>query len=367
MSNKRNFMSNFRNNRKNSQSPEDVVGEFQNKRKGLDIENSDFEEVSEEVVIGKARPSARSTSKIVNVQSHNDVLVDGFDDDILVIGSDDDFMEEDRVPAYQTAEERERELEAERERIREEERAKLRREEAERKEKERLEREERERKEKSKRDREAREERARREREEKAEQERLRLEQEEKERLEKESKESMFGFESSYSISERTVKPVLSGNKREIKVGVIDIQPIKIPKIHDSEGLISSRIRKVEDKTGISVLPFGITGTLPQVESLADHDIVEIGGEKYSSGTTRVVNQKRLDAYVESIKNCIARGQAFEDSLLERQEVDGQIFDTMKFNIRELETLNSLFINIVMSIFEDETGDIKINVGGYYV
>ncbi len=103
------------------------------------------------------------------------------------------------------------------------------------------------------------------------------------------------------------------------------------------------------------------------MESLADHDIVEIGGERYSSGTTRVVNQRRLDAYVEEIKNCIARGQAFEDSLLERQEVNGHTFETMKFNIRELETLNSLFINIVMSIYEDETGDIKINVGGYYV
>lgn len=350
MSNKRNFMSNFRNNRKNSQNPEDIVGEFQNRQKSLEVEDLSFDDIEEEeVVIGKARPSSRGNSKVVNVVEDNsdDFVVDGFGDDILIIDESPREVEE-RIPAYQTQEQK-RALEEERlERIREEERFRIR------EERERIAREERERI--------RREEQIRIEREEQE-----RYEREERERLERESKESMFEFESSYSVSERTIKPVLSGNKREIKVGVIDIQPIKIPKIHDTEGLISERIRVIEDKTGISVLPFSITDTLPQVESLADHDIVEIGGERYSSGTTRVVNQRRLDAYVEEIKNCIARGQAFEDSLLERQEVNGHTFETMKFNIRELETLNSLFINIVMSIYEDETGDIKINVGGYYV
>lgn len=351
MSNKRNFMSNFRNNRKNSQNPEDIVGEFQNRQKSLEVEDLSFDDIEEEeVVIGKARPSSRGNSKVVNIVEDNsdDFVVDGFGDDILIIDESPREAEE-RIPAYQTQEQK-RALEEERlERIREEERFRIREEE-----RERIAREERERI--------RREEQIRIEREEQE-----RYEREERERLERESKESMFEFESSYSVSERTIKPVLSGNKREIKVGVIDIQPIKIPKIHDTEGLISERIRVIEDKTGISVLPFSITDTLPQVESLADHDIVEIGGERYSSGTTRVVNQRRLDAYVEEIKNCIARGQAFEDSLLERQEVNGHTFETMKFNIRELETLNSLFINIVMSIYEDETGDIKINVGGYYV
>lgn len=351
MSNKRNFMSNFRNNRKNSQNPEDIVGEFQNRQKSLEVEDLSFDDIEEEeVVIGKARPSSRGNSKVVNIVEDNsdDFVVDGFGDDILIIDESPREAEE-RIPAYQTPEQK-RALEEERlERIREEERFRIREEE-----RERIAREERERI--------RREEQIRIEREEQE-----RYEREERERLERESKESMFEFESSYSVSERTIKPVLSGNKREIKVGVIDIQPIKIPKIHDTEGLISERIRVIEDKTGISVLPFSITDTLPQVESLADHDIVEIGGERYSSGTTRVVNQRRLDAYVEEIKNCIARGQAFEDSLLERQEVNGHTFETMKFNIRELETLNSLFINIVMSIYEDETGDIKINVGGYYV
>lgn len=351
MSNKRNFMSNFRNNRKNPQNPEDIVGEFQNRQKSLEVEDLSFDDIEEEeVVIGKARPSSRGNSKVVNIVEDNsdDFVVDGFGDDILIIDESPREAEE-RIPAYQTQEQK-RALEEERlERIREEERFRIREEE-----RERIAREERERI--------RREEQMRIEREEQE-----RYEREERERLERESKESMFEFESSYSVSERTIKPVLSGNKREIKVGVIDIQPIKIPKIHDTEGLISERIRVIEDKTGISVLPFSITDTLPQVESLADHDIVEIGGERYSSGTTRVVNQRRLDAYVEEIKNCIARGQAFEDSLLERQEVNGHTFETMKFNIRELETLNSLFINIVMSIYEDETGDIKINVGGYYV
>lgn len=362
MSNKRNFMSNFRNNRKNSQNPEDIVGEFQNRQKSLEVEDLSFNDLEEEeIAIGKVRPSSRGNSKVVNVVENNDsdLAVYGFDDDILII---EDNLEEvgERVPAYQTQEQK-RALEEERlERIREEERIRIREEE-----RERIAREERERIRREEQARIEREELGRYEREER---ERLeREEREERERLERENKESMFEFESSYSVSERTIKPVLSGNKREIKVGVIDIQPIKIPKIHDTEGLISERIRSIEDKTGISVLPFSITDTLPQVESLADHDIVEIGGERYSSGTTRVVNQRRLDAYVEDIKNCIARGQAFEDSLLERQEVNGHTFETMKFNIRELETLNSLFINIVMSIYEDETGDIKINVGGYYV
>ncbi len=214
MSNKRNFMSNFRNNRKNSQNPEDIVGEFQNRQKSLEVEDLSFDDIEEEeVVIGKARPSSRGNSKVVNIVEDNsdDFVVDGFGDDILIIDESPREAEE-RIPAYQTQEQK-RALEEERlERIREEERFRIREEE-----RERIAREERERI--------RREEQIRIEREEQE-----RYEREERERLERESKESMFEFESSYSVSERTIKPVLSGNKREIKVGVIDIQPIKIPK-----------------------------------------------------------------------------------------------------------------------------------------
>ena len=162
----------------------------------------------------------------------------------------------------------------------------------------------------------------------------------------------------------RTLKPILSANKKEIEVGTLDIRPLKIGAIKDGKGYISARINELEDKYKISVLPFSVTGTLPQVEELAEHKIILINNMKYSSGTRRIVNQSKMDCYIENIRRHIERGEVFDDTLLERVDIEGKVFDTLKFNEMELQMINTLFLEVTAVFYVDESGDMRINVGG---
>lgn len=193
----------------------------------------------------------------------------------------------------------------------------------------------------------------------------------------KETKDAIYGGpkidlnvdEEHYPTSERvrTLKPVLSADKTEIEVGTLDIKPLKIGSISDEKGYISSRINAIEDKYNIAVLPFSITGTLPQVDHLADHKILYINNMKYSSGTKRIVNQSKMDRYIENIRRHIEQGESFDDTLLERANIEGKVFDTLKFNEMELQMINTLFLEVTAVFYMDASGDMRINVGGYNV
>ena len=169
------------------------------------------------------------------------------------------------------------------------------------------------------------------------------------------------------SVQARKLKPKNLSNVKEFELNVFNVKPVKISRIVDTEGHISASIRDIEDASGISVLPFPIAQLLPQVEELSGHKILKIRGERYVSGTTRIVNKGRFDSFVNSIKEEIMKGRIFDESLLEEVVYAGQSFVTMKFNHYELSMLNSMFINIQFLVYEDSLGDIRINVGGYSV
>lgn len=169
------------------------------------------------------------------------------------------------------------------------------------------------------------------------------------------------------SVQARKLKPKNISNVKEFDLNVFNVSPVTISRIVDTEGHISAAVRDIEDASGISVLPFPIAQLLPQVEELSGHKIMLIRGEKYVSGTTRIVNKGRFDTFVNKIKEEIMKGRIFDESLLEEVVYAGQSFVTMKFNHYELSMLNSMFINIQFLVYEDSLGDIRINVGGYTV
>lgn len=169
------------------------------------------------------------------------------------------------------------------------------------------------------------------------------------------------------SSKARTLKPENLNNVKEISLNVFNIDPVQIPRIIDTEGYISDSVRRVEDASGIAVLPFDVAQLLPQVEELKGHKIIYIKGNKYVTGITRVVSKGRLETFVEEIKGTIMRGQIFDQSLIETVSYNGKTFDTLKFNHYELSMLNSMFINIQFMVYEDSVGDIRMNVGGYAV
>lgn len=169
------------------------------------------------------------------------------------------------------------------------------------------------------------------------------------------------------SVQTRKLKPKNVTNVKEFELNVFNVKPVTISRIIDTEGQISAAVRDIEDASGISVLPFPIAQLLPQVEELSGHKIMMIRGEKYVSGTTRIVSKGRFDTYVTQIKEEIMKGRIYDESLLEEVTYAGQSFITMKFNHYELSMLNSMFINIQFLVYEDSLGDIRINVGGYTV
>ncbi|GAA0101601.1 hypothetical protein UT300012_23160 [Paraclostridium bifermentans] len=353
------FTGNFKNRllrkEETNSTPESLVDEF-NKDRDFSDDFIEEEIPTGETLVGK--PTGGRKGKIIkDVEEvvYDELASDTEETDYL---ADFDFEE---MAKLQREKEREAEEEAEKERVRKAE-----------KEAEELRRIEDAKRKKEKRDKEEREAQARARKEEKPKNKRKALYEINKESREPNvitSKINLGDDMDNYSKGKmvRTMKPILTGNKQEIVVGTLDIKPIKIGEIKDEMGYISERIKEMEDKLGISVLPFTVTRTLPQVVELAEHKIIEINGMKYSSGTTRIVNQNKLDIYIENIRRHIERGREFDDTLLERVEIDNQVMDTLKFNTIELEMLNTLFLEVSAVFYTDESGDMRLNVGGYNV
>lgn len=146
-----------------------------------------------------------------------------------------------------------------------------------------------------------------------------------------------------------------------------DVQPLHIDSIRDSKGYICDRINRIEDETGVSVLPFNKLGLLPQVEYIQGHEMITVYGDKYVTGNTRIVNENMLYQYVDKIERNIISGMEFDESLIVSSDFKNERITTLKFNIKELAFIKAKFQQLPCTVYETATGDIRINVGGMYV
>ena len=84
-------------------------------------------------------------------------------------------------------------------------------------------------------------------------------------------------------------------------------------------------------------------------------------------GTARKVREAELKEYIQHIKATIEEGEIFDDSLLEQKTLGGKTYTLLKFNSYELDTLNSVFLNIFFATYVTPSGDYRVNVGGQNV
>ncbi|WP_283693093.1 hypothetical protein [Clostridium perfringens] len=129
-----------------------------------------------------------------------------------------------------------------------------------------------------------------------------------------------------------------------INLSALDVEAIELPKVMDEFGRISDKITAVEDRTGISVLPFELTGTSSLVAGLKDHKIIEIEGKKYSTSYKRIVNPQELDRVIgevvaeasrilaESVSDPNCKTRHARVPLFCKKEYNGVVFPTLRLN-----------------------------------
>lgn len=152
-----------------------------------------------------------------------------------------------------------------------------------------------------------------------------------------------------------------------LKRRILNEFPIEFGEIKDNYGKLSDRVDRLEDEYNLSCLPFEFCNLLPQVTELKRHEIIEINGTKLLIGTERKVREAELKEYIQLIKTTIEEGEIFDDSLLEQKTLGGKTYTLLKFNSYELDTLNSVFLNIFFATYVTPSGDYRVNVGGQNV
>lgn len=167
--------------------------------------------------------------------------------------------------------------------------------------------------------------------------------------------------------NERTLIPQMSSGNRMLKRKILNEFPIEFGEIKDNYGKLSDRIDRLEGEYNLSCLPFEFCNLLPQVTELKRHEIIEINGTKLLVGTARKVREAELKEYIQHIKATIEEGEIFDDSLLEQKTLGGKTYTLLKFNSYELDTLNSVFLNIFFATYVTPSGDYRVNVGGQNV
>lgn len=146
-----------------------------------------------------------------------------------------------------------------------------------------------------------------------------------------------------------------------------NVQALQIDTIRDEEGYICARVNRIEDETGIAVLPFNKIGLLPQVEYIQGHEMVFIYGDKYVTSVTRIINESALYQYVSKIEKCIVSGVEFDETLIIASDFKGERITTLRFNIKELAFIKAKFQQLPCTVYETSSGDMRLNVGGLYV
>ena len=143
----------------------------------------------------------------------------------------------------------------------------------------------------------------------------------------------------------------------------INVEKINIGEIKDTTGMVSTRIEEVEDRTGISVLPFAISNVMSQVTELKRHKKICIDGQYYSSGTTRIVDNSMLEQIKNEIIVAITSATPYAKSLWTQKTVNGKTFKTLLLNNYEVRMLRDMFVDFNPKVVDGDGGDIILKIG----
>lgn len=176
-------------------------------------------------------------------------------------------------------------------------------------------------------------------------------------------------YEGNGKLQKETSLAVLeSENFVTVDIAGLNVQRVKLPEMKDVKGNMSRRIAEIENQTGISVLPFFLTQTMPTVVQLQEHKIIYIDGMPYSSGTTRIVNQREIDSIIEEVFETVSMGEVAVIKLLCDREVGGRAFRTLRVNDYEVQTLLGALADYMayIKMNKDNEGEMVLIAGDFY-
>lgn len=142
------------------------------------------------------------------------------------------------------------------------------------------------------------------------------------------------------------------------------IDPIPF-KIQDTTGAIGLRVREVEERYNLSVIPFKLAKLNPAIEYIQGYDILRIGDELYASATDHMVNKSTIDQCERKWVDLVNSGRLVEEVLNVTVDIPGYgTINTLLFNRFELDYLHSRFINAGPKVYSVQ-GTYKFTVGIY--
>ena len=150
---------------------------------------------------------------------------------------------------------------------------------------------------------------------------------------------------------------------QKIEFNFTDCEPIELDEIDDAEGFICSRLTKLENKYGVSVLPLDLCGIPNNVVQIKNHKIIEINGRKFASGTSRVVNNEDYAGLLSQTKNSLQRLKPLEIHLLQQKTINGFSFVAPILNEFEINQFISKCRNFKPEVYFVSNGDIVIKFG----
>ena len=143
----------------------------------------------------------------------------------------------------------------------------------------------------------------------------------------------------------------------------VNVEKINIGEIKDTTGMVSTRIEEVEDRTGISVLPFAVTSVMSQVTELKRHKKICIDGQYYSSGVTRVVNPNTIEQIKSEAIVAITSATPYAKSLWTEKTINGRTFKTLLLNNYEVRMIRDMFADFNARVVDGDNGDIILKIG----
>ena len=153
-------------------------------------------------------------------------------------------------------------------------------------------------------------------------------------------------------------------NVTEIKLDLLDIEPLDVPEINDSKGILSKRVRTFMETYNVSVVPLEAVKMPQKVVKLRDYKITEMGGKKYASSMTDTNDRAAVIEFAGQLRDKYANTGFVDESVMKTIVVDEKPYKVPKFNHYELSILYSVLVKFDFKCYVDFNGDIRINIGG---
>ena len=136
----------------------------------------------------------------------------------------------------------------------------------------------------------------------------------------------------------------------------------KVLDVKDTRGIIAQKLEKVEQDTGLSVIPFKMAGITKFVTEIMGYEVFEIDGEKYASSTQHRVSPQRVDTICNLIDNTIISGGVVNEKVMMEYSEKGVTYNVCQFNKYEMGYLEALYRNY-RAVFYSIGPDVYIAVG----